>query len=1104
MALNPQEPLPPPLPREREAMRLAEEARLNRLAEEADQQRRVLVQKRPKAKDRTPPPKNPTKSPVPGTVVGGGTVLSGDVAKRLEILTPGEKFGDYQILKCLGYDLIGSLYRVRKAREKVEKTLLVLPPALSESTDFAERFQAAREKLVGLEHPDILSPRETLQIKGRLALVSDGVTAINLGDFFETEAKENKEGTVFALPPLEVKGILTRLISTVQYAHGQGMRHLNLNPSHILRTPEGRILISGFGLVDLLGQDLFKAAASASLPPLMLDPNHVRLGTPDVIPPEVQRGEAPDHSADLYAIGVLTYWLLTGKKPTRDSKKLAALRPDLPVGWDLIVGKCLEPQPRQRYSKASQLLEDLERVDTLKIAGGRQAVAGSAGGPLTAINHALRFIPLPGPLSEGSALVALSMRLGVLVALGLLAVQGIRWIERAALGSTTVPMVAVMKVAEGESANVRLAVVPERFLLVVADQVSILNSEGILNLRVDGGPYAASIEAPGFHPSPVTLQAGNSVVDLSVTLREVFTPLTIETLPGALVVAISPSGEELVLSDPDEEGRIFLEGILKPGSYTFAASLPSHQPAIAREVALTAAPLSLSLLPEPLPGTLRLRSEPDGAEIFFRNRSVGTTNGTLTDLPVNEEFILTVRKPGYVDVAKAVRLAPGVRTLLDFGELPVATFSVQPNLRLNGRPVPPNELGRATITLQSDSPAAQGPIRSILDPNSPQFSALENVPEGEITVAIEHPDWEPFQQRFRAQKDAIVQLTVEVFSKPAEVTLDVSPANLPLSVTREDGVTLFIGDQRLLSLKSLEEISLSFSAPEHLPIAQRLTFRPGEKRRVALTFQPIPGPDFERGYTVPNLGVDLAWVPPGRLDMGSPGAEPARLPSEDQRTVVNLTRGFWMGRTEVTQGVYAALTGTVAARVGGQSAGAFPASGVSYEAAMAFCELLTTRERSVGRVPQGYAYRLPTEAEWEYAARAGTTTPFWWGDTANPTNGAFQGLYPRQFGGEVSPGGSSSFGVQPVASFLPNPWGLYDVHGNLAEWCLDDYNSRLPGGVRTDWIRRGNPNRHPLRGGSWRSFAKDARSAYRDDSAVPTVVRDDVGFRVALAPILEP
>ncbi|MEM9227586.1 MAG: SUMF1/EgtB/PvdO family nonheme iron enzyme, partial [Verrucomicrobiota bacterium] len=141
-------------------------------------------------------------------------------------------------------------------------------------------------------------------------------------------------------------------------------------------------------------------------------------------------------------------------------------------------------------------------------------------------------------------------------------------------------------------------------------------------------------------------------------------------------------------------------------------------------------------------------------------------------------------------------------------------------------------------------------------------------------------------------------------------------------------------------------------------------------------------------------------------------------------------------------------------------------------------------------------------AEWEYAARAGTDTPFHWGDTADISFANIRGKYPRESATSSELEDPDHYGTTPVGSYPPNALGLYDMHGNVAEWCLDVHNARLPGGEQVDWVRLGSGSRRAVRGGGWETNATRARAASRTESMTPKTRSSSLGFRLCLAPAL--
>jgi formylglycine-generating enzyme required for sulfatase activity len=236
-------------------------------------------------------------------------------------------------------------------------------------------------------------------------------------------------------------------------------------------------------------------------------------------------------------------------------------------------------------------------------------------------------------------------------------------------------------------------------------------------------------------------------------------------------------------------------------------------------------------------------------------------------------------------------------------------------------------------------------------------------------------------------------------------------------------------------------------------------------------------------------------IQPGSFQMGSsaPSGPPYfnEYGNADPAHQVTLSYCFWMGAREVTQSHYSALMGANPSNFGG---GTRPVERVSWLDAQAYCAVLTAQQAALGKVPPGYQYRLPTEAEWEYACRAGTNTEFNVGASLFCNQGNVQFSHHSN-----SPCGTSS--TVAVGGYAPNGWGLYDMHGNVYEWCLDSL-SGYSGGAVTDPFVTGGPYR-VLRGGSWATWSDECRSASREASD-PGFVYSSIGFRVVLAPILVP
>jgi len=228
-------------------------------------------------------------------------------------------------------------------------------------------------------------------------------------------------------------------------------------------------------------------------------------------------------------------------------------------------------------------------------------------------------------------------------------------------------------------------------------------------------------------------------------------------------------------------------------------------------------------------------------------------------------------------------------------------------------------------------------------------------------------------------------------------------------------------------------------------------------------------------------GIKLVPIPAGTFTMGSPDDEADRGSDEGPQTDVTLTRDFYLGATDVTQSQYAAVMGANPSDFKGAGKDA-PVEQVSWDDAMAFCQKLTAREQAAGRLPAAFVFTLPTEAQWEYACRADTTGPY-------ATDPAATSWYDKNSGGTAHPTGMKQ----------PNAWGLYDMTGNVYQWCADWYANRLPGGEVTDPTGPATGSVHVLRGGGWYYDRTYCRSAYRDYD--PGYRANFIGFRVALDPV---
>ena len=241
-----------------------------------------------------------------------------------------------------------------------------------------------------------------------------------------------------------------------------------------------------------------------------------------------------------------------------------------------------------------------------------------------------------------------------------------------------------------------------------------------------------------------------------------------------------------------------------------------------------------------------------------------------------------------------------------------------------------------------------------------------------------------------------------------------------------------------------------------------------------------------------NVKLKMIRIKPGTFTMGSPKGESGRSDDEVQHQVT-LTKDYWLGKYEVTQAQYKAIMGINPSRNYGIGDN-YPVYYVSWKDAMTFCSKLTEIERKAGRLPEGYEYTLPTEAQWEYACRAGTTTALNSGKNLTSTSSACSNV--NEVGWYLY---NSNLESHPVGQKKSNAWGLYDMHGNVCELCRDSRVAYTTNPM-TDPIGNDASNgEKALKGEGYRSDTQYCRSAVRN-SVTSTTFRDQyVGFRVALS-----
>ena len=425
---------------------------------------------------------------------------------------------------------------------------------------------------------------------------------------------------------------------------------------------------------------------------------------------------------------------------------------------------------------------------------------------------------------------------------------------------------------------------------------------------------------------------------------------------------------------------------------------------------------------------LKVSSDPPRAEVLINGVSVGTTPLVLGAVEIGQTYRVIGKLDGYRSVSRTIEIEAGGQSVVNFGKLIRRTGSVDVAVSFQG--VARDQQAALMKDLEFELNGQRMPFAK---------DELRDLDEGRYVLHFWHPDYELDAFEFTVQDQEVSTRQVVLKPKPGRLAL-----RLPKGIDYElslNGKAVELVDGVLL-IEALQPASVELRMRHHMTMRRALDLGPNEAKTWVVQPVPIPGPEMGSTWQVPYMAMPFVWLKPGAYKMGSPLKESGRMPNEGPRTRVSFSYGFWMAAYEVTQAQYRELSGMRPSEFHGPNR---PVDSITWRQANEFCRLLTERERAYGRLPTGYVYRLPTESEWEYGARAGTQAAYHFGARISAAVGNFLGGL-TDASASVDERAGMQYGSEPVGSFQPNAWGLYDIHGNVAEWTLDYYDGRLEGG----------------------------------------------------------
>ncbi len=990
------------------------------------------------------------------------------LAEFIQLPKEGETVGPYLLRQNISTSILGGFY-IATNKTKHENVLVhILPEALLRAdSKFVGRYREAAGRLENLARGSAVMPVVDMQqISGNLVVQYPAGGYKSMNEVVLDREQPLSEDRVREL----LKATGNSLMETGKLELG----HYFMTPDFLFLNEAGDLRIAGVGLFQSINYECFERFVSGAVIPLTTDKSK-SFSALEILSPEIRNFKSRDLRSDFYCIGMCAYFMLTGTKPERRWATLSTSRKEVSEGWDLFISRCLEPKPSDRFPNYKAFLHDLNRIDELPSKGfGEQGKS----------RKRLRRIPLPSRLesfiSRRYLRVTRLILLGVAGALAILAGTIFYQIIFSDF-DTEVTDEPIRRVIGEEEANLVIRTDPDQAMVSIRGPQSgrFAVRRAPLYLKGRNGLYTVTASAP--RRRSVTRQIeleGSTPIQEVFVLRPEFGTVRVNGAVGTEVYAMPEEAVLIHLGTIDStEGLVINQRLLK-GKHQLVGLHEGLMPAIPSPVLVSDRPVEITFQQPPKPTEVQVVSQPAGATVSIDGQVMGITPLTVDGLEAGREIEVVIHKPGYRDTVRKLVLGKGETVQVDTGplELQIGTLHYTVDLSMKKPP------RMWELMLSVD-----GTARTISESGSFELTA------GAHTIVLEHPDFQTLREDVTVEDGKTTEVTLSLEPRPVRLT-PVVDTDLQIRFQVDD-VDTPLTDQGYLPVPANRPAKVEAIIQDHLSVINRIEGEANQRMEWEIPLMPIPGPEPGQDWNPPYFNLPMTWLPAGSFTMGSPLSEVRRLPNEDNSTKVTLDSGYWIGQNEVTQDLYARIMRQNPSQFKGDS---LPVDSVTWEQAHEFCRRLNSFERKAGRVPEGYAYRLPTEAEWEYAARAGTTSPFSFGEAADPSTGNFHGIYnPREV--VVGKSAEERYGTMPVGSFEPNPAGLRDVHGNVAEWTYDLYWDRHPGGSVTDPVNLEQGRGRTIRGGSWRDTADRVRTAARE-GAPADASRNSIGFRVVLAP----